>query len=97
VLAILFDARNRRLSLARLAANLALFVCVVALIFGPWIVFGITTYHDPLGLNTHADPARDALSKPGVLQVLTELPSMYMSYWAKFGSSSIWLTPVVYA
>src|SRR5262249_26393367 len=84
VLAILFDAVNRKISVGRLVGNLVLFGAMVALIFGPWVAFGIASFNDPLGLKTHSDPSRDALPKPSVLQVLGELPNTYSSYWAKF-------------
>jgi 4-amino-4-deoxy-L-arabinose transferase-like glycosyltransferase len=96
VIAILFDAVNRRVPIARLVGNLALFGAMIGLIFGPWVAFGVASFNDPFGLKTHADVSRDLLPKPSVLQVLGELPNTYFSYWAKFGSSSIWLTPVVY-
>ncbi|MEP7289020.1 MAG: glycosyltransferase family 39 protein [Chloroflexota bacterium] len=96
LLAIFFAGRNQRLPIKRLLLKFLLLGVVIALIFGPWVVYGVVTFHDPFGLRTHEDTARAQLPAPTPLQMLAEVPSMYLSYWGKFGSASIWMTPVAY-
>ncbi|HVO41872.1 MAG TPA: glycosyltransferase family 39 protein, partial [Aggregatilineales bacterium] len=75
--------------------NLALFAIIVGLILGPWIAYGVSTFHDPLGLRTHE--GSQLTVAPALLDVLRALPDVYLSYWAKFGSAAVWLSPAVYA
>jgi 4-amino-4-deoxy-L-arabinose transferase-like glycosyltransferase len=91
-LAVLFDARNRHLSIRRLLVNWLLLGAAIALVFGPWVVYGWRTFDDPLGLRTHGEAA----DSPSAVKVIEALPELYLSYWAKFGSASIWITPAIY-
>jgi len=79
---------------ARRLRDLVLCGLAALLIFGPWVAYGAITFGDPLGLRTHE--ATRAITLPTVLEVMGKLPDLYMSYWAKYGSASIWLHPVVY-
>jgi hypothetical protein len=69
---------------------------VMALILGPWIVYGVTTFNDPFGFRTHNNPER-ANIVPTLGQFVRALPEVYLSYWGKLGTSAIWLSPLLYA
>ncbi len=96
LLAIYFDARNRCLPLRRIFINVALFLMPIVLLFGPWVVYGAVNYGDPIGFHTHSDPTNRPVTLPPALEVIRALPETYMSYWAKFGSSSVWMSLPVY-
>ena len=83
-------------AISRFARNALLLLIVVAILFGPWMAFGLITYRDPLGLRTHGDPGSGILPGPTPLTVLADMPQTFMSYWAKFGTSSVWLNYTIY-
>ncbi|WP_119065379.1 glycosyltransferase family 39 protein [Aggregatilinea lenta] len=91
-LAVLIDGRNRYLPIWRVIVNWLLLGAAIALVFGPWVVYGWRTFDDPFGLRTHGEAA----DSPSVVEVIEAVPELYLSYWAKFGSASIWITPGVY-
>ncbi|MCC7450347.1 MAG: glycosyltransferase family 39 protein [Anaerolineae bacterium] len=95
-LAILFDWRQRRLPFRQLVINGLIVGVVLALILGPWIVYGVTTFNDPFGFRTHNNPLR-ANIVPTLGQFVRALPEAYLSYWGKLGTSAIWLSPLLYA
>jgi len=94
-LAIWFDWRQRRLPFRQLVINGLIVGVVLALILGPWIVYGVTTFDDPFGFRTHDNPAR-ANIVPTLGQFVRALPEVYLSYWGKLGTSAIWLSPLLY-
>ncbi len=92
LLAVLLDGWNRRVSIRRALVHFLLLGLTFALVFGPWVIYGISTFDDPLGLRTHGESA----ASPSLVNVIKKLPELYLSYWAKFGSASIWMSPVIY-
>ncbi len=95
-LAILFDWQQRRLPFRQLVINGLIIGVVIALILGPWIMYGITTFNDPFGFKTHNNPERVNIV-PTLGQFVRALPEVYLSYWGKLGTSAIWLSPLLYA
>lgn len=92
LLAVLFDGRNRCLSIRRVIAHGLLLGLAFGLVFGPWVVYGLTTFDDPFGLRTHGEAA----PTPALGEVIGKLPELFLSYWGKFGSASIWMPPLIY-
>ncbi|MEO1668387.1 MAG: hypothetical protein AAFU54_27375 [Chloroflexota bacterium] len=65
------------------------------LTFGVWALWGLLTYGDPFGTQTHRFPGQYFDPPLGVGAVLARLPEVYLSYWGKFGSA-VYLHPVTY-
>jgi 4-amino-4-deoxy-L-arabinose transferase-like glycosyltransferase len=96
-LALLFDWRNHRRSFVRLVFNGLLVGLPILLIFGPWVLYGLTTYNDPFGFNAYA-VLKPAIAPPPPTpgEVIAALPELYMSYWAKFGQAQAWMSTPTY-
>jgi len=95
-LAILLAWRRERTNLLRLVVAALWVGLPLTLLFGPWVVWGWTTYNDPFGFMTHLHPT---LSYRGLLsadELLKLMPEIYLSYWAKFGLAKVYLHPVTY-
>jgi hypothetical protein len=92
-LAVLLDWRNRKLSFIQLIVNGFLLALPVALLFGPWVLYGLLTYHDPIGFETHTFAYDSPLTLP---QTASLIPEMYLTYLGKFEFSKIYLHPVTY-
>jgi 4-amino-4-deoxy-L-arabinose transferase-like glycosyltransferase len=96
-LALLFDWRNHHRSFGRLVLNGLLLGIPILLIFGPWVLYGLTTYNDPFGFSPYA-VLRPAIAPPPPTlgEVIAALPELYMSYWAKFGQAQAWMSTPTY-
>lgn len=90
--ALLLDARRH----GRLMLNGALFALPLALLFLPWVAYGMIHYGDPFGFNTHGDGGFFSPTMPPLTYLIGQLPNVFYSYWARFGLS-IHLHPVFYA
>jgi hypothetical protein len=94
--AVIFDAWRRHLPLWLLLRNGLLMLVVICLILGPWVIYGIVTYNDPLGFGTHKSGVITALPAATIAQFLSAVPEVYLSYWGKLGPSAIWFHPTLY-
>lgn len=96
-LALALDCWQHRRAAGRLITNGLIVGLALALIFGPWVVYGIVTFQDPLGFRTHKTPEHLNNPPPTLPQLVSALPDVYLSYWGKFGTSSVWMSPAIYA
>jgi hypothetical protein len=94
-LALLLDGYRRHVSVWRIVLNGLLVGVPIALVFGPWVLYGLTSYHDPLGMNTHLQPGHFYEQPLTLAQMLPLLPEVYLGYWGKL-ASAIYLHPLTY-
>lgn len=95
-LAVVLADTQRRRNAGLILAHVALLLAVVALLFGPWMIYGWISLQDPFGFRTHLISSRIAFPIPSLSQLLGTLPGVYQSYWGKFGTSSVWFYPPIY-
>lgn len=94
-IAVWFDARNHRLSLKGLIAN-GLWVAIpFVMIFGPWVWYGWTNYHSPLGLEAHT-VFENSKVVPTVPQFIAGIVPVLASYVGRFDAGSTLMHPAVY-
>ncbi len=89
----IYDTGHKRLH--RFVNSAGLVAAVTLVLLGPWMLYGWISYRDPLGLRPHDDPGRDQ-TPATLIQIVQNLPEVAASYWAKYGTSSIWAHPVIY-
>jgi hypothetical protein len=94
--AILLSAGMGKPDLRRLFRWWALLMLTVLALFGPWVIYGIVTFQDPLGLRPHTDPGR-VPQVPSLMAYIGQLGPVFNSYWARIGTNAAWMNPVVYA
>ena len=68
----------------------------ILLLFGPWILYGIITFQDPIGFRTHAEPKFNYNPPLTLAQTLPMMPEMYLTYIGKLGVSKIYFHPLTY-
>ncbi len=86
VLALIDDWRERNRPFRQFIANILWIALPAAALLGPWIVYGIQTYADPLGLRTHGEYTAMTPSDAGeALRVLFET---LKNYWGTFSFAS---------
>ena len=95
-LAILLVWRRDRTNVLRLVVAALWVGLPLALLFGPWVLWGWTTYNDPFGFMTHLHPTLSYRGLLSVGELLRLMPEIYLSYWAKFGLAKVYLHPVTY-
>jgi 4-amino-4-deoxy-L-arabinose transferase-like glycosyltransferase len=95
-IALLYDWRARRTAFGRLIAHGLLVAAPVTLLVGPWVLYGVVTYGDPLGLNTHQHLTTGFyFAEPRTLaEIVPLLPHLYLSYLGWFAATP--LHPVTY-
>jgi 4-amino-4-deoxy-L-arabinose transferase-like glycosyltransferase len=93
MLALLIDWRVRQRPFRELLSNGLICVGALALLFAPWVAFGVITFHDPFGTRTHYHP--DFRHEPllTIWQTIPLLPRVYRSYWG-YGAAE--MHPVMY-
>ncbi len=82
-LAILIVWRKQRVPILKIARDSALFLIPIAVFFLPWMLYGMLTYGDPFGFNTHRHPVEGFyFEQPRSLaQIIPLMPHLYLSYW----------------
>jgi len=98
-LALVYDWHQRRIPFRQFIVNGLLIALPAALLVGPWMLYGLITYRDPLGFSAYAvlKATNPNAPAPSVMDVAGALPEMYLSYWAKLGHAQVWLPPLAYA
>jgi 4-amino-4-deoxy-L-arabinose transferase-like glycosyltransferase len=94
-LAILLDGYKHRLPIWRILWNGLLIGIPLLLLFAPWVLYGLTTYNDPIGTKTHLRPGYYYDQPLTFAQFLPLLPEIYLGYWGKL-ASAIYLHPLTY-
>jgi 4-amino-4-deoxy-L-arabinose transferase-like glycosyltransferase len=94
-LAVLLDGYKRRLSIWRIIINGLLIGIPLLMLFAPWVVYGVTTYGDPIGTKTHLRPGYFYDQPLNLTEMLPLLPELYLGYWGKL-ASAIYLHPLTY-
>jgi|GEM_PF-2306341 len=94
--ALILDWRTRHISVWRLLVNGILLGIPLLILFAPWVVYGVTTYGDPFGFNTHQHLTTGFyFAQPRTLgEILPLLPHLYLSYWGWF--ATVPLEPITY-
>jgi len=95
-LVVLIDWRARRLPLTRLVANGFLLGLPIALLFGPWLLYGFITFQDPIGFRTHVQAEFNYTPPLTLAQTLPMMPEMYLTYIGKFGFAKMVMNPLTY-
>jgi 4-amino-4-deoxy-L-arabinose transferase-like glycosyltransferase len=95
-LAILIDWRNRREPFTQLTVNGFLLGLPILALFAPWVMYGFSTFQDPVGFRTHTDPLFNYNPALTLSQTLPMMPEMYLTYIGKFGFSKMYLHPLTY-
>ncbi|NDJ61280.1 MAG: glycosyltransferase family 39 protein, partial [Chloroflexi bacterium] len=95
--ALLIDWRAHGGRLPRLLRDGLLIGLPLTVILGPWLLWGLVNYGDPLGINTHqhADAWLFAADPQPLRATLAQLPHLYTSYWAQL--ATVPLTTATYA
>jgi hypothetical protein len=94
-LAVLLDGYQRRLPIWRVLWNGLLIGIPLLLLFAPWVLYGLTSYNDPIGTKTHLRPGYYYDQPLTFTQFLPLLPEVYLGYWGKL-ASAIYLHPLTY-
>jgi 4-amino-4-deoxy-L-arabinose transferase-like glycosyltransferase len=92
---LLCDAYFRKRPVRQFIVNGVLVAVPLALLFGPWIVYGQLMYGDPIGTNTHLRPGYFYDQPLNLLEIVPLLPEIYLGYWGKL-ASAIYLHPFTY-
>ena len=95
-LALLFAAFRDKKPVQRLIYSGLIYSITLAVILGPWLLYGFLTYGDPIGTNTHIDPAYYHDPPIPLAEVLTDLDKIALTYLGNFGSSKVLLQPTTY-
>jgi hypothetical protein len=95
-IALLYDWRARGRSFAFVTGRALVIGAPVVLLFGAWVLYGLVTYGDPLGLNTHQHITTGYyFAEPRSLaEIAPLLPHLYLSYLGWFDTTP--LHPVTY-
>jgi hypothetical protein len=93
--AVLLDAYRRRLPFARFIVNGLLAALPFAVLFVPWMLYGVVTFNDPFGTRTHLRPGYYFDTSLTLIQVIPLLPEVYLGYWGKL-ASAVYLHPDTY-
>ena len=93
--AILLDGYRRKLPIWKIVWNGLLVGIPLILFFAPWMLYGLITYGDPLGTNTHLRPGYFYEQPLALIDLFPLLPEIYLGYWGKL-ASAIYLHPVTY-
>lgn len=95
-LALLLEARNHDRWLGRLLRHGLIYAAVLLVLLGPWLVYGIVLYQDPIGTETHVNPDFRYNPPRPLHEVIGELNDIYISYVGIFGTSRVLLDVEVY-
>jgi hypothetical protein len=93
--ALLIDWRKRNLSILQLIVNGLLLAMPLALMFGPWVIYGGLAYQDPLGTRTHLRPGYFFDQPLSLIDLVPLFPEVYLGYWGKL-AAAIYLHPATY-
>ncbi len=93
---LLIDWRKRWLTVQRLILHFLLLGAITGVIFGPWMLYGIVTFQDPMGTRTHYDPLfrHDPLLSLG--ETFRLLPQVYATYWSGRPAQFSWPTNALF-
>lgn len=94
-LALLIEGYRRRLPLSHLVFNGVQVVLPIVVLFGPWVLYGWLSYHDPLGTETHRRPGYFYEQPLPLVSLIPLLPEVYYGYWGKL-ASDVYLHPITY-
>lgn len=95
-LALLLDARQRKIAASRLLVNGLLVLLPLVLITAPWLLYGLAAYGDPFGFATHQHLTENFyFEEPrSLVEIIPLFPHLYLSYWAWFTNAL--LHPLTY-
>ncbi|MBE2182355.1 MAG: glycosyltransferase family 39 protein [Anaerolineae bacterium] len=82
-LAILIAWRRQPASRFEIVRDAIIFAIPVAILFLPWVIYGMVSYGDPFGFNTHRHLTEGFyFEQPRSLaEILPLMPHLYLSYW----------------
>ncbi len=95
-LALLFEALRHLQPLRRLLRSGLIYSVTLLVVLGPWLLFGLLTYGDPLGTNTHFNPAYYHDPPRPLMAVMADLDKIFLTYLGNFGLSKVLLQPFTY-
>ncbi len=93
-LALLLDWRRRRAPLLQLVRDALWVGGPMLALFGPWVLWGLITYADPFGFNTHTFGRATPRALTDVR--LKEVVQLYYTYVGKFGFAKVYMRPLTY-
>jgi 4-amino-4-deoxy-L-arabinose transferase-like glycosyltransferase len=94
-IALLLDWRNRKIPFLQFVANGLILALPLALMFGPWVIYGVLAYQDPIGTRTHLRPGYFFDHVMNLVDLVPLFPEVYLGYWGKL-ASAVYLHPVTY-